>query len=145
MKAFHFRLESVLKLRQYAEKQQKDALGREMLMLHRLEEEGKKLAEADRIWSGTCLSLCKKGTGPAEMMRIQTYLSELRKGQTENRRRQKTQSNAVEQARTALMEKVKDRKMLDALYEKQLLAYHDEEKKQAENEIIDLLSTRLKR
>lgn len=143
MKAFTFRLASVQRLREYAERQQKDVLSREQQILRLLEEEAKNLETADGKWSAWYLHVCETGVIPVEMMRIQSYLSELRAQKTENSRRIRTQEQAVERARRELLEKMRERKSMDALYEKQLLAYRNEQKIQMEKEIGELVSARL--
>lgn len=145
MKKFVFRLAAVQNLRVYAEKQQKDALAREQQALTRLEQEEAALAAQEEIWSRRYLELCEQGTRPQRLAQVQAYLCEQRAQRRKNARRQREQREAVEKARELLLEKVRDRKSMDALYQKQLHDYLYEQKLQAEKELEEQVSVRTAR
>ncbi|ADU28067.1 flagellar export protein FliJ [Ethanoligenens harbinense] len=143
MQRFKFRLAPVRNLRQYAEREQKDVLAREQHALRLLEQEAEALREAERQWSARYLRVCGAGAVPAEMMRIQSYLAELRARRKDNAARIREQTETVEQARELLMTKMQARKTIDALYEKQIRLYHREQKIQTEKEIEEQIAARL--
>lgn len=145
MKKFVFHLAPVQSLRAYAEKQQKDVLAREQQALNLLEDEAARLEEQKAAWSRRYLRLCEQGARPLQLVRIQTFLSDVRARQAENGRRVRAQRETVENARQLLLERVRDRKSMDALYQKQLSAYAYEQKLQSEKELEDQVSSRLGR
>ncbi len=144
MQKFKFRLAPVRNLRQYAEREQKDVLAREQYALRLLEQEEEALREAERQWSARYLQVCGAGAVPAEMMRIQTFLAELRARRKDNAARTLRQAEAVEQARQSLLAKMQARKIIDALYEKQIRAYRLEQKIQTEKEIEEQITARFR-
>ena len=145
MKKFVFRLAAVQNLRVYAEKQQKDVLAREQQALALLEKEETELTAREADWSHRYLQFCEQGTSPQRLAQVQAYLSEQRARRRENAHKQRTQHAAVEKARELLLEKVRERKSMDALYQKQLKAYLYEQKLQAEKELEDQVSVRAAR
>lgn len=145
MQKFKFRLAPVQNLRAHAEREQKDILAREQHTLRLLEEKHEQLQTACRKWSAHYLKICSIGAVPADMIRVQTYLTELRWRLKENATCIHTQTAAVEQARQLLLEKMQERKTIDALFEKQFHAYRYEQKRQTEKEIEEQISARLDR
>lgn len=145
MQKFKFRLAPVQNLREHAEREQKDVLAKEQYTLHLLEEKREQLQGACRKWSAHYLKICSIGAVPADMIRIQTYLTELRWRLKENTACIHTQTAAVEQARQLLLEKMQERKTIDALFDKQFQAYRYQQKIQAEKEIEEQISARIGR
>lgn len=145
MRRFKFRLAPVQHLREHAEREQKDVLAREQHTLRLLEEKQAQLQAACRKWSAYYLKICSAGALPADMIRVQTYLTELRWRLKENTACMHTQAAAVEQARQLLLEKMQERKSIDALFEKQFQSYRYEQKIQTEKEIEEQISARLDR
>ncbi|MFT9055175.1 MAG: hypothetical protein ABF449_00930 [Ethanoligenens sp.] len=142
MRKFKFRLAPVRNLRQYAEREQKDVLAREQHTLRLLEEEEERLRVAYREWSARYLQICRSGTRPMEMVRIQSFSLELRTHAEDVAGRIYTQTAAVEQARQLLLEKMQARKTIDALYGKQFHAYRHEQKIEMEKEIEEQVAAR---
>lgn len=145
MQKFKFRLAPVQNLRAHAEREQKDILSREQHALRLLEDEGEQLRVSCRNWSARYLQICSTGAIPAEMIRVQTFLTELRWRLKQNTGRIHAQHTVVEQARQLLLEKMQARKMVDALFDKQFRAYRYAQKIQTEKEIEEQIAARLDR
>lgn len=145
MRQFKFRLESVRDLREHAEREQKDVLAREQHALSLLEQERDRLVQACRKWSSDYLRICSVGAVPSKMVRVQTYLADLRWRLKGNASRLQAQAAVVERARAALVEKMQERKTVDALYKKQLRIYRYEQKREMEKQIEEQVMVRYSR
>lgn len=143
MSHFQFRLKPVQELRAHIEQDYKDALAREQFMLHALEDEKSQLENKFSFWSAQYLSNAEIGMNPSDAMTINNYIEELKRLLAENQNHLSAQNIAVEKARAALIEKMKDRKTMDVLYEKQLASFMQEESHKSELEIEEMITSRL--
>lgn len=143
MSRFQFRLKPVQELRAHIEQEYKDALANEQLRLHALEDERKQLEHKFSFWSAQYLSNAEIGMSPSDAVTIHHYIEELKRLLAENQNRLSAQNIAVEQARAALIDKMKDRKTMDLLYEKQLAGFMEEERHKTELEIEEMIASRL--
>ncbi|HEX2937564.1 MAG TPA: flagellar export protein FliJ [Ruminiclostridium sp.] len=139
---FIFRLQSVFELRKHLESEQKDSLGRERQTLQKMTEE-KELLQADfELWSKKYLALADKGMSPIQAVRINTYLSDIVNEIKVASRNIEKQTANVERERLLLIEKVKERKTIEALYGKQREQFIYDEGKKEEKEIEELITSR---
>jgi flagellar FliJ protein len=83
------------------------------------------------------------GISPQEAVRINAYIEELNRLMDANEKADAAQSAVVEEARLELIEKMKDRKTLDTLYEKQFSSYTENERYKAERETEEMITSRL--
>jgi len=143
MAAFKFRLMSVLELRRHAERDQKDTLARERQLLAELMDESKRLLGELRFWSRQYLKNAEAGMSPPEAIRINAYLEELGRLLEENEKQAELQAAAVEKARLELIERMKERKPLDTLYDKQLTSFTELERVKEEHLVEEMVMSRL--
>jgi flagellar FliJ protein len=143
MAGFKFRLQTVYELRKHVEKEHKDQLSRERHTLIMLQETGKTLQTELERCSQKYMSCANEGMSPDEAVRMDSYIRDLNRLIVENEKSVVDQSVAVENARLALIEKMKDRKTLDSLYEKQSGSFFEDESRKTEKEIEEMISGRL--
>ena len=139
---FKFRLQTVFDLRQHLEDEQKDTLSRERVKLNELEAELQTLKNELLGWSQRYRESAGSGISPAEVMRIVRYLEELQKNINLQERSIERQNAVVERERLLLIEKMKERKTIEALCGKQRERFEYEESKRQEKEIEELISSR---
>lgn len=142
MGRFVFRLQPVYDLRKHAEKEQQDALARERQKLLEIERAGAALQAAFGNWSAAYVRSAREGMTPPEALRISNYIDELGHRLEENQKQAQQQNGVVEKERLLLIEKMKERKTLDKLYEKQLNAYREAERLRDEQEIEERVAGR---
>jgi flagellar FliJ protein len=140
---FKFRLKPVQDLRQHMEQESKDAHARERQRLNKLEDEGIRLRSKFIFWSAQYMKNAQAGMSPQEAVRMNNYIEELNRLIDENDKLTAAQAIAVEKARLELIEKMKDRKTMDKLYEKQFSSYTENERYKAEREVEEMITSRL--
>ena len=143
MGRFQFRLQALYDLRRHMEKEQKDALAREKQRLDALRAEAERLSDQFSCWSRKYLVCGEQGMSPAQAAQISGYLSELERLIRENARQTVRQEAEMEKARQALVEKMKDRKVMDTLHDKQQASFQAQERLKDEKEIEEIISNRL--
>jgi flagellar FliJ protein len=143
MARFKFRLKPIRELRKHIEQEYKDSLARERQILYGLQDEGKRLRDEFFFWSRQYMKNAEAGISPQEAVRINAYIEELNRLMDANEKADAAQSAVVEEARLELIEKMKDRKTLDTLYEKQFSSYTENERYKAERETEEMITSRL--
>lgn len=141
---FKFRLQTVYDLRQHLESEQKDALSRERQKLSELEAEKDGLAEKFSTWSKKYMDMAGAGMSPQDAVLIGQYLDDINKNTEIVSRKIAKQNEVVEKERLLLIEKMKDRKCLEKLYEKQRERFIYDMGKKEEQEIEELITSRRK-
>lgn len=143
MQKFQFRLQQVLEYRSHLESEQKDRLALEKNKLDTLVHEENRLNGELSHWSGKYLQSMRVGVTPEEAIRIHYYMKELDRLLEENSRQIVRQEAQVEQTRLELVEKMKDRKTMEALYDKQKGRFITEELRKEERNIEEIIISRL--
>lgn len=141
---FKFRLQAVYDLRKHLEEEQKDAMAAAQQKLHQFEEERDELERKFAVWSKKYLDLADKGMSPEEAVRIGRYLDDLRKDTLLALRKIEKQTLEVEEQRRLLAERMKERKSIETLHDKQKERFIFEENKKEEKELESLLTSRRK-
>jgi flagellar FliJ protein len=139
---FKFRLQSVYDLRQHMESEQKDELARERQKMDELVAEEQKLRESFALWSEHYMRSASTGISPKDAVLISNYLDELDKNIVITGRKIEQQNAVVERERLLLIERMKDRKTMDSLYDKQLDRFTYEQGRLDEKEIEELITSR---
>jgi flagellar protein FliJ len=139
---FKFRLQTVYDLRQHLEEEQKDTLAKERQKLGELVSAREALKNSFDTWSKKYMTLAGEGMSPIEAVRIDRYLNDLNKSIVLTSRQIDKQKENVERARLLLIEKMKDRKTMETLCDKQRERFRFEEGKKEEKEIEELISSR---
>ena len=143
MARFKFRLKPIRELRKHIEQEYKDSLARERQKLYELQDESQRLRNEFFFWSRQYMKNAEAGISPQEAVRINAYIEELNRLMDANEKADAAQSAVVEEARLELIEKMKDRKTLDTLYEKQFSSYTENERYKAERETEEMITSRL--
>lgn len=143
MGAFHFRLQSVLNMKQQLEKEQKEAFSQANAKLDELTEFGEKIENEYRRWSSSYIRAARTGTSPSDAIRICSYLSELQQLMEKNRERVEQQTEEVESQRVLLIEKMRERKLMETLRDRQCERFTKEEQKKQEKETEDMILARI--
>lgn len=136
MARFSFRLQSYLNLKEKLEEQKKLDYGR---ALAKLETEKQKKLEMERIRDNNIISFKESIIKKIEPQTLQSYNNFIEIMKIKIRNQQTVIQNAeknVELKRLALVEAIKDRKMLDTLKEKAHVEYMREEQIN-EQKIVD--------
>lgn len=139
---FKFRLQSVYDLRKHLESEQKDALMKERQKLDGLIAAKEELSERFDMWSQKYMKLAGEGMNPIDAVRIGQYLEDLSKNIVLALRKIERQEPIVESERILLIERMKDRKTMETLYDKQQERFRYDEGKKEEKVIEDLISSR---
>lgn len=145
MQKFRFRLQQVLEYRGHLEDESKDRLAMEQGKLARLLAEGKRLADETARWSRNYLDTAREGLTPVEADRIHCYMKDLGRLQEENRRQAAKQSETVEQVRAELLERMRERKIMETLRDRQKARFEKEERRREEQAVEELVVSRLAR
>ena len=143
MGAFHFRLQSVLNMKEQLEKEQKEAFSQANAKLNELTEFGEKIEKEYRQWSFSYIQTAQAGTNPSDAIRIFSYLSELQELTEKNRERLKLQEEEVENQRVLLVEKMRERKLMETLRDRQCERFTKEEQKKQEKETEDMILAKM--
>lgn len=143
MSRFQFRLKPVQELRAHIEQEYKDVLARERIRLNELEDEKRQLENKFSFWSAQYLENAEIGMSPSDAVTINNYIEELKRLIVENENHRSAQTIVVEKARVELIDKMKDRKTMDVLYEKQLASFMEEDRHKTELEIEEMITSRL--
>lgn len=139
---FRFRLQTVYDLKQHMEDEQKDTLARERIKLDNLTAEEQSFKQKLMFWSRRYLSSASEGISPIEVVQIGRYIEELNQNIIKTGRQIERQKAVVERERQLLIEKMKERKTLETLHDKQLKRFKYEQGKEQEKEIEELISSR---
>ena len=139
---FKFRLQTVYDLRQHLEEEQKDTLAKERQKLGELVAAREALKTSFDVWSKKYMTLAAEGMSPIEAVRIDQYLNDLNKNIVLASRQIEKQTENVENERLILIEKMKDRKTMETLSDKQRERFRLEEGRKEEKEIEELISSR---
>lgn len=139
---FKFRLQSVFDLKKHLEEEQKDAMAAAQQKLRELEAERDELINRHKTWSSKYMLLAKKGMTPVEAVRIGQYLDDLRKDIIVAGRNVEKQTLEVEKQRQLLVERMKERKTIESLYDKTKERFKLEEEKKEEKALEDLITSR---
>lgn len=139
---FKFRLQTVYDLREHLESEQKDALSRERQKLNELIADEQRLKNKFKLWSSRYLEAANKGMSQSDAAIIGRYLDELEKSIIQAGRGVERQSAVVERERLLLIEKMKDRKTIETLHDKQRDRFNYEEGRRQEKEIEELITSR---
>ena len=139
---FKFRLQTVYDLRQHLEEEQKDTLAKERQKLGELVAAREALKSSFDTWSKKYMALAVEGMSPIEAVRIDQFLDDLNKKIVLASRQIEKQTETVENERLLLIEKMKDRKTMETLCDKQRERFRFEEGKKEEKEIEELISSR---
>lgn len=142
MGRFHFRLQAVQELRQHAEKEQQDALLRERRRLDALMTKSTRLADDFTRWSGRYLESGSRGLPALEMARIRAYLDELSGQIACNAAKIREQEAVVERERLRLVERVKERRIIDTLHDKKYTAFTQQQRRSSYKELEDQMAGR---
>lgn len=142
MMNFKFRLQTVYDLRQHLEDEQKDALNAARQKLNELIAARDHLNYRFEIWSKKYVDLAEHGMSPADAVRIGQYLEDLRKQIALTTRQIEKQEQVVERERIILIEKMKERKTIESLYNKQKERFIYEETIKEEKVLEDLITSR---
>lgn len=145
MKRFRFKLQPVLDLRCHLENEQKDALTRERQKLAELQLEEEQLRKKSEYWSNEYLKKADSGMMAEEAVRIDNFIQELSRQIAEVLKKQEVQAEVVEKTRIELVNKMKDRKTLDKLFEKQSDKFYYEENHKDEKAVEELITERMPR
>lgn len=129
-------------LRKHMEEEQKDALGRERQKLDKMTAEKRTLEDEFKLWSGKYLEDAGKGIRPLDAARIGEYINDILKNIKIMERNIKRQEENVETERLLLIDKMKDRKTIETLYDKQRRQFIYDETKKEEKEIEELITSR---
>lgn len=140
--SFKFRLQTVFDFREHLESEQKDALNAARQKLDELVTARDVLNSTFEMWSKKYMKLAGDGMSPADAVRIGQYLDDLRKQIVLTTRQIEKQEAAVERERLLLIEKMKDRKTIESLYDKQKERFLYDEDKKSEKELEDLITSR---
>lgn len=139
---FRFRMQTVFDLRRHLESEQKDALSKERQKLEELCAARDLLADSFGSWSKRYMKLAAGGMNPLDAVQIGRYLDDLSTNIVLADRQIEHQQQAVEKARLELVERMKDRKTMETLYDRQFERFRYDEGKKEEKEIEDLISSR---
>jgi flagellar FliJ protein len=123
MKAFHFPLEKVLKLREYREQEAKIELGRAIAVLTEIESRIKAVAE-DR--SRAAAERFAPDNGALEIVYYEHYIRRLDQRRDQLLEEAAQAELAVEEKRNRYLDASRDRKVLDKLKEKREKQYRKE-------------------
>lgn len=143
MESFTFRLQPVLKLKQQLEKEQKEQFSRVISKLNELLAYKEELENSYQLWSQKYLGETSVGVSSHEAGQICRYLLRLRETMEQNESKIKTQSEEVEKQRTVLIEKIKERKLLETLRERQYKRFMEEEQRKQEKAVEEMIISRM--
>lgn len=139
---FKFRLQTVFDLKQHMESEQKDALARERQKLNELVGHEQELKNKFKSWSARYLESAQTGMSPSDAVLVGRYLEELQKSIIKAGREVERQNAVVEHERLLLIEKMKERKTVETLHDKQRERFNYEEDRRQEKEIEELITSR---
>lgn len=139
MARFVFRLQTVYELRVHEENDQKDRLAAERRKLEELHEYLERLEREVQYWSEYYIKQSKQGISPRKAAEIYHYLDEINRLIDEFNRKAEFQQSVVERERLELIEKMKERKIIESLKEKQAERFFAEEQKKQEIEVEELV------
>lgn len=140
MARFKFRLRPVHELRKYVEQEQMDILAQERLTLAQIQDEIRNLREKYEFWARKYIQSAEAGVSPAQVVQMLRYIEELGKLIDRQETQEAKQTVKVEEARLELIERMKDRKTLDVLLEKQQLLHRKTELAKEEKEIEEIVT-----
>lgn len=139
---FAFRLQSVFDLRRHLEDEQKDAYEKELQRLKTLTDEKQALEQSFAVWSEHYRNRTGQGLSPMEVGTIGRYIEDINRSIATVSRHIERQNANVEKERLLLVERMKDRKTMETLYDKQLERFRYEQDRAEEQQIEELISSR---
>jgi flagellar protein FliJ len=139
---FAFRLQSVYDLRKHLEDEQKDVYEKELRLLKELFDEKNRLENKFATWSSRYIRRAGEGMRPAELVTIGRYIEDINKSIATTGRQIERQSANVEKERLLLVERMKERKTMETLYDKQLTRFRYEQDRIEEKQIEELIASR---
>jgi flagellar export protein FliJ len=139
---FAFRLQSVFDLRRHLEDEQKDAYEKELQRLKMLTDEKRALEQSFAVWSDRYRHRAGQGMSPAEVCTIGRYIEDINRNIATAGRQIERQNANVEKERLLLVERMKDRKTMETLYDKQLERFRYEQGRIEEKQIEELIASR---
>jgi flagellar FliJ protein len=143
MPVFKFRLQSIYDLRVHVENEQKDIYASENESLRELTEKKQNLEQMFDQWSQNYMNQTESGISATECSMIQCYLENLKDLMKRTDQQVEVQQQIVENARLNLVEKMKDRKTLENLKERQYNLFREEMLRKDEKDIEETLSANL--
>lgn len=145
MPRFKFRLQSIFDLRVHIENEQKDVYTVENIRLSELFETKGSLTSKFDLWSLKYMNAAEIGINVADASQIYHYLDDLKELIRRTEKQIEVQSQVVENERLILIEKMKDRKTLENLKERQFKLFCEEMQKKEEKDIEEIIVSTLSR
>ncbi|HEX3026309.1 MAG TPA: flagellar export protein FliJ [Clostridia bacterium] len=139
MKQFKFRLQQVLEFKRHLEMEQKDQLAVEKIKLDNFLAEETQLRSKFQFWAKRYIEFSYKGISPAQAAEINGFLSELSRMIDQCIKKIQDQEARVETVRQQLVEKMKDRKTLESLADKQSSRFLQEEMLKEEKSVEEII------
>jgi flagellar export protein FliJ len=116
---------------------------RDRLKLTDLNEGKCRLEHKHSIWAEKYVQKSKEGFSPGQAAGIGTYLTELGRLIREAGEKIEGQTQVVEQTRWALIEKMKERRVMETLHDKKLGDYLSEQKIKRQAEVDDIIVSKI--
>lgn len=142
MGTFKFRLQSYLNIKEKLEDQKKNEYGQAMAALER-EKQEKAAIEAER---SDCLGDFKRSVSskidPLTFQRYNMYIDVLKKKEKKQEEIVLSAQETAEKKRVELVERMRERKMLDTLKEKDHVEFIKEEKRMEQKLVDEIVSYR---
>jgi flagellar FliJ protein len=145
MPVFKFRLQSIFDLRVHIENEQKDIYAAENVRLSELDVKREKLGQKFDQWSLKYMNEAESGINATDASQIHNYLDDLKELIRRTDKQIEVQQQVVENERLNLIEKMKDRKTLENLKDRQHKFFCEAIQKKDEKEIEETLIANLPR
>lgn len=145
MPFFKFRLQSILDLRVHIENEQKDIYAAENIRLSDLYENKEKLIQKFDMWSLKYMNKAEIGINATDATQFHNYLENIKELLKRIDKQIEVQQQVVENERLNLIEKMKNRKTLENLKERQYKLFCTIIQKKEEKEIEEILVANLSR
>jgi flagellar FliJ protein len=135
MKRFHFQFEKLLRVRDFAENEAKEALGRQISALNEIEY---RIAENNRLREDAAANRFSKENSIMDINTYNFYIMRLDYEKAGLLRDAEEQQKKVDEARAQYIEASREKKIIDKLKEKRLKEFKRETQKAEEAEIDDM-------
>jgi flagellar FliJ protein len=145
MSQFKFRMQSIFDLRVHIEHEQKDVYTAENIRLRELFETKENLKAKFDLWALKYMNAAEIGINAADASQIYHYLDELKELLRRTEKQIEVQHQVVENERIVLIEKMKDRKTLENLKDRQFKLFWEEMQKKEEKDIEEIIVSTLSR
>jgi flagellar FliJ protein len=143
MPIFKFRLQSIFDFRVHIENEQKDIYAAENEGLSELSEKKENLEQKFYMWSHKFMNEAESGMTATDCTQIHHYLENIKELIRRTDNQIEVQQQVVENERLNLIEKMKDRKTLENLKDRQYKLFCAEMQKKSEKEIEEILIANL--